>query len=162
MDNADAIPCDANAVAGLDYALYSTDLLWSRVTAKSSSKSSALRWALALFWISIVLGCIKFALTISYTAPGVSPVVAWGTFLSVYIIMSLLVIYVGMGARWARIALLILCLVAVAPAVPLVIQHFWVMPAAALLTLLQASAQVVGFVVMFRQAMQSSSTDMTA
>jgi len=131
------------------------------VTAKASSKSSALRWALALFWASIVLGCIKFALTISYTAPGVSPVVGWVTFVSVYAIMSLLVIYVGMGARWARIALLVLFCIAIAPAVPLVILHFWIMPAAALLTLLQAMAQVVAFVLVFRQAMQPASRDMT-
>lgn len=108
------------------------------------------KWALALFWLAIVLGCIKLARTLSLpTGPGGYSLTVF-SFIAIYAVMAMVVIYIAMGASWARGIMLILLLVGILPAVPLVLAHFSLMPFLGTLTCVQAVAAVTGIYLVFR------------
>lgn len=117
------------------------------------AKPPLLRWGLGLLWVGIILGCAKLALSLAHSTAAVSPLYVIAPFLAIYVIMALLLIYVGMQVRWARIGLFVLYLLAVLPAVPLVISHFSQIPLAASLTIAQALIQGTGLFLVFRQAL---------
>lgn len=107
--------------------------------------------ALGLFWVTIVLGLIKLARTLSMPAgPGGHSFTIF-TFVAIYVLMALLIVYIGMGASWARGGMLILSLIGILPAVPLVFAHFAQMPILGVLTCAQALAQVVGLYLVYRE-----------
>ncbi|WP_353214157.1 hypothetical protein [Salinisphaera hydrothermalis] len=117
----------------------------------TSSRPTAVFWALVLFWLTIVLGLIKLGRTLSLPAGPAGHSFTVFTFVAVYSLMTLVTIYLAMGASWARGAMLILFIIGILPALPLVFAHFAAIPLAATLTCAQGLAQIVGLYLVFRE-----------
>lgn len=108
--------------------------------------------AIGLFWLTIVLGLLKLCRTLSLP-PGAGGGHGFTvfTFVVIYSLMTLITIYIGMGASWARGGMLFLCLVGILPGVPVVFAHFAVIPWLGTLTCAQAIAEIVGLYLVYRE-----------
>ncbi|WP_147418076.1 hypothetical protein [Salinisphaera sp. Q1T1-3] len=114
-------------------------------------RPSSVRVAIALIGATVVLGLAKLVLTLYAPAgPGGHGFTVF-TFLATYSVMTLLVIYLAMGASWARGGLLAVFLVGVAPGLPLAFAYFSVIPVSAVLTVAQVVATVVGLYLVYRE-----------
>lgn len=122
-----------------------------RMAQDKSHRPAPVFWALALFWLTIVLGLIKLGHTLSLPAGPAGHSLAVFSFAAIYSLMALVTVYLAMGASWARGAMLVLFIIGILPALPLVFAHFAAIPLAAALTCTQALAEIAGLYLVFRE-----------
>jgi hypothetical protein len=116
-----------------------------------SVRPLSVNWALALFWLTVLLGLIKLVRTLALPAGPNGHAFTVFVFTALYAVMVLVTVYLTLGASWARGIMLVLFLVGVLPAIPLVLAHFALMPFLGLLTCAQGLAGIVGLYLLFRE-----------
>lgn len=117
----------------------------------TAQRPLSVNWALALFWVTIVLGITKLLFTLMLPAGPNGRGYTIFAFIVIYALIALNSVYLAMGAAWSRKIMLILVLIGIVPAVPLVLVHFSFMPVLAAMTCVQGVACVVGLYLVFRE-----------
>ncbi len=106
-------------------------------------------WALGLFWLTIGLAVAKLVISLATPAAGHHHGVVIVSFLIIYGLMALAIVYIQQGTGWARGVMLTLFLLGIAPSLPIAFEHFGRFPVAATLTLAQGVAQLGGFYLVY-------------
>lgn len=117
----------------------------------TAQRPLSVNWALALFWVTILLGVIKLLFTLMLPAGPSGRGYAIFAFIVIYVLIALDSVYIAMGAAWARKIMLVLVVIGIIPAVPLALAHFSFMPVLAAMTCVQGIACIVGLYLVFRE-----------
>lgn len=113
-------------------------------------KPAPVRIALVLFWGAVLFGVAKLARTLTMMpGPGGHSFTVFA-FIATYSVMALLIVYIAMGASWARGGLLAVFLIGVAPGLPLAFAHYQAIPYLAALSCAQVVSVVVGLYLVYR------------
>lgn len=118
---------------------------------KMSNKPKGVRIACALFASVWVFGAAKLLRSLSLAPSAGGHGFTIFAFVATYSVMALLIVYLWQGASWARGALFALFVIAIAPALVLVIPYVKQIPLLAGLTTAQAIAALAAFYIVFRE-----------